>query len=80
MDFPATVAPFILRGITLVGIDSVYCSKERRFQAWDLLAKYLERTALQKMITTIGLDEVSERAPDMLAGRLKGRVVVDVNV
>ncbi|MCK0769745.1 acrylyl-CoA reductase (NADPH) [Chromohalobacter canadensis] len=80
MDFPATVAPFILRGITLVGIDSVYCSKERRFQAWDLLAKYLERAALQGLITIIGLDEVSERAPDMLAGRLKGRVVVDVNV
>ncbi|KAA0020286.1 oxidoreductase [Salinicola corii] len=80
MEFPATVAPFILRGITLVGIDSVYCSKTRRLQAWDLLAKYLERAALQGLITTIGLDEVSERAPDMLAGRLKGRVVVDVNV
>jgi acrylyl-CoA reductase (NADPH) len=79
MDLPATVAPFILRGVTLVGIDSVHCPKPQRMQAWELLARQLDKNTLQALTTEIGLGEVIDLAPQMLAGKLKGRIVIDVN-
>lgn len=78
MDFPGTVAPFILRGVTLAGIDSVYASPARRREAWQSLARELDVRKLDAMTSEIGLDEVIARAPDMLAGRVRGRLVVDV--
>jgi acrylyl-CoA reductase (NADPH) len=79
MDLPATVAPFILRGVTLAGIDSVYCPKPLRMQAWELLAQHLDKSALKAVTTETGLSQVIALAPQMLAGKLKGRIVVDVN-
>ncbi|HXF80042.1 MAG TPA: MDR family oxidoreductase [Usitatibacter sp.] len=79
MDFPVTVAPFILRGVTLRGINSVYASRAHREQAWDHLARELDRDALESMSAEIGLAEAIARAPDVLAGRVRGRLVVDVN-
>ena len=79
MDFPATVAPFILRGIRLVGIDSVMAPLVAREAAWASLAAELDRSTLAAMTTEIGLAEAIVRAPDVLAGRLRGRLLVDVN-
>ena len=79
MDFPVTVAPFILRGVTLRGINSVTASRERRQQAWDLLARELDHATLESMVTEIGLNEAVARAPDVIAGKMRGRLVVDVN-
>jgi acrylyl-CoA reductase (NADPH) len=78
MDFPATVAPFILRGVRLIGIDSVMCPIERRIQAWQQLAEELDRTKLDTMTRQIGLGEAFEAAHDILAGKVRGRIVVDV--
>jgi len=78
MDFPATVAPFILRGVTLVGIDSVYAPRPERAAAWERLARDLEPNLLQLIARTIGLGEVVAMAPELLAGRVRGRLVVDV--
>ena len=79
MDFPVTVAPFILRGVTLRGINSVYALREHREAAWGLLSRELEPALLESMVTEIGLAEAIERAPDVLAGKIRGRLVVDVN-
>jgi acrylyl-CoA reductase (NADPH) len=79
MDFPVTVAPFILRGVTLRGINSVYAIRAQREQAWDHLARELDREALESMTQEIGLAEAISRAPDVLAGKVRGRLVVDVN-
>lgn len=79
MDLPATVAPFILRGVTLVGIDSVMCPRPERIAAWGRLARDLEPAALELMTREIGLGEVIACASDILDGRVRGRVVVDVN-
>ncbi|HEX3062865.1 MAG TPA: MDR family oxidoreductase [Usitatibacter sp.] len=79
MDFPVTVAPFILRGVTLRGINSVYAIRAHREQAWDHLARELDREALESMSAEIGLAEAIARAPDVLAGKVRGRLVVDVN-
>lgn len=79
MDFPATVAPFILRGVTLAGIDSVMAPYARRMQAWQRLAKELPADVLSGNTTTIGLSETPEAAQHQLAGQVRGRVVVDVN-
>ena len=78
MDLPASVAPFILRGVTLAGVDSVYVPRERRLLAWQRLAQDLDTDLLAAMTSTIGLSEVVDAARDLLAGRLHGRVVVDV--
>jgi len=78
MDFPVTVAPFILRGITLRGINSVYAVREKRERAWELLSRELDPATLESMITDIGLAEAIARAPDVLAGKIRGRLVVDV--
>ena len=79
-DFPSTVMPFILRGVTLVGIDSVYCSKEVRENAWQRLSKNLDTKILEKMINIISLAEVSDVAEKMLKNNTHGRIVVDVNL
>jgi acrylyl-CoA reductase (NADPH) len=78
MDFPVTVAPFILRGITLRGINSVYAAREKRERAWELLARELDPATLESMVTDIGLAESIARAPEVLAGKIRGRLVVDV--
>ena len=79
MDFPVTVAPFILRGVKLDGINSVTCPMERRRRAWQQLEKDLDRAKLASMIEEIPLAEALVRAPDVIAGKHRGRLVVDVN-
>jgi len=79
MDFPATVAPFILRGVTLAGIDSVMCPRALRIAAWERLAHDLEISKLDAISqSVIGLDEAIPVAASLLAGKVRGRVVVDV--
>ncbi|MBV2133212.1 oxidoreductase [Pseudomonas sp. MAP12] len=79
MEFPATVAPFILRGVTLAGIDSVMRPRADRLQAWQRLARDLDKGLLASMSREIGLEEAIPAAGELLAGRVRGRVVVDVN-
>ncbi|TNF60693.1 MAG: oxidoreductase [Burkholderiales bacterium] len=79
MDLPASVAPFILRGVTLYGIDSVMAPLARREAAWRQLAQRLDRSRLAAMTRTIGLADAIAAAGDILAGRVRGRLVVDVN-
>jgi len=78
MDLPATVAPFILRGVTLAGIDSVYAPRALRQRAWDRLAADLDPARLDAMSRTIPLAEAIPAAQEILAGRVRGRLVVDV--
>ena len=77
-DFSATVLPFILRGINLAGIDSVYCPLEYRIEAWERLTIDLDLKHLEKIISVITLDQVVARADQMLSGHLHGRIIVDV--
>lgn len=79
MEFPATVAPFILRGVTLAGIDSVMRPRADRLEAWSRLARDLDKTLLAPITREIGLEEAIAVASELLAGRVRGRVVVDVN-
>jgi acrylyl-CoA reductase (NADPH) len=79
MDFPASVAPFILRGVSLLGIDSVMAPRELRQLAWDRLARDLDAVSLDRISTVIGLSEVPNAAQNIVNGRIRGRVVVDVN-
>jgi acrylyl-CoA reductase (NADPH) len=79
MDFPATVAPFILRGITLAGINSVTAPSEVRSEAWSRLAKGLDLAKLESMTREIPLAESLNVAREILAGQVRGRLVVDVN-
>lgn len=79
MDLPATVAPFILRGISLAGIDSVNQPIARRMRAWDALAQEIEGETLDKLTTEIKLSNAITYAQDLLDGKIKGRLVVDVN-
>ena len=78
MDFPATVAPFILRGVTLAGIDSVMCPRPTRLEAWARLALNLDISKLDAIARVIGLSEAIPMAQSLLAGQVRGRVVVDV--
>jgi acrylyl-CoA reductase (NADPH) len=79
MDFPATVAPFILRGVTLAGIDSVMCPRADRLVAWQRLATDLDIAKLGLIANEIGLTDVIPTATRLLDGRVRGRVIVDVN-
>ena len=79
MDFPSSVAPFILRGVTLFGIDSVMAPRALRLTAWQRLAVDLDSARLATMTREISLAEAIPAAEDILAGRVKGRLVVDVN-
>jgi len=78
MDLPTSVAPFILRGVWLLGIDSVQCPMPRRLEAWQRLATDLDMKKLQSMTHTIKLSGVREAAGDILAGRVRGRLVVEI--
>jgi acrylyl-CoA reductase (NADPH) len=78
MDFPATVAPFILRGVTLYGIDSVMAPMALRQQAWARLAKDLDMAKLESMTREIGMDAVVSTAAELLDGKVRGRVVVNI--
>ena len=78
MDFPATVAPFILRGVTLAGIDSVMAPLAKRQQAWDRLAKDLDLAKLESMIEEVPLARAVEKAADLMLGKVRGRVVVKI--
>jgi acrylyl-CoA reductase (NADPH) len=79
MDFPASVAPFILRGVSLLGIDSVMAPRELREPAWNRLARDLEPAALDRISKLIGLGDVVAAAQDIVSGKVRGRIVVDVN-
>ncbi|MDG1828533.1 MAG: oxidoreductase, partial [Luminiphilus sp.] len=76
---PATVMPFILRGVTLYGIDSVMAPIAAREQAWQRLATDLDKTRLESMINEISLAEAMDIGGDVLAGKIRGRLLVDVN-
>ena len=78
-DLPASVLPFILRNVTLAGIDSVNAPRQARLQAWDRLARDLDLDKLASTTTTIGLAEVPNLASHVLQGQVRGRTVVDVN-
>jgi len=78
MDFPASVAPFILRGVTLYGIDSVMAPLNLRLQAWQRLASDLDVSKLEAMTREIGLSQAIGVATELLQGKVRGRVVVDV--
>ncbi len=78
MDLPATVAPFILRGVALLGVNSVTCAKALRMKAWQRLARDLDQQKLVAMTTHAPFERVVETAADILAGKVRGRVVVDI--
>jgi acrylyl-CoA reductase (NADPH) len=78
-DLPASVLPFILRGVTLVGVESVVCPNPARIDAWEQLAATLPQDLLEAMTTVEPLGRVFDRAEEILAGRTRGRVVFDVN-
>lgn len=79
IDFPATVAPFILRGVTLAGIDSVMSPRAERLEAWQRLARDLDISKLEMLSREIGLSEAIPVAAELLAGRVRGRVLVDIS-
>jgi acrylyl-CoA reductase (NADPH) len=78
MDLPTTVAPFILRGVTLCGIDSVMAPKPVRIEAWQRIARDLDMDKLKAISTTIGFEDIIGAATDILDGKIRGRVVVDM--
>jgi len=79
MDFPSTVAPFILRGVTLAGINSVYQTRDVRLLAWQRLATDLDLAKLETMTHEVGLSQAIDEAGLLLEGKVRGRRVVDVN-
>ncbi|WP_248322409.1 MDR family oxidoreductase [Caballeronia sp. Sq4a] len=79
MDFPATVAPFILRGVALLGVDSVYVPRERRIAAWNAIAADVPVETIERVASAISLADAPESAASLLRGEIKGRVIVDVN-
>ena len=79
MDFPGTVAPFILRGVTLAGIDSVMRPRPHRGAAWRRLSRDLDLERLELLTEEIPLSQVIERASHFHGGQVRGRIVVDVN-
>lgn len=76
MDFPASMAPFILRGVRLIGVDSVMCPKNDRLQAWQRLATDLDPMVLDAVATEIPLDQVQQIVPQFLEGKIRGRLVI----
>lgn len=78
MDLPGSVAPFILRGVTLAGVDSVMAPKARRLQAWERLARDLDTDKLDALTTTRPLADAPDLAKEILAGQVRGRVVLTV--
>jgi acrylyl-CoA reductase (NADPH) len=78
MELPTSVAPFILRGVSLLGIDSVRAPKAIRIAAWERLARDLDKGTLKAMTKTIRLDDVVATARDIVEGKVRGRVVVEI--
>jgi acrylyl-CoA reductase (NADPH) len=78
MDLPAFVTPFILRGVSLLGIDSVQAPMPLRVEAWDRLAMDLDISKLEAITTTIGFDDLPDAAQKIMAGKIRGRLVVDI--
>ncbi|WP_295638402.1 MDR family oxidoreductase [Novosphingobium sp.] len=78
-DFPATVMPFILRGVRLLGVDSVMAPRSLRTKAYERLARDLDAASLEAIATEIALADAPAAAADLIAGKIRGRVVVDVN-
>ena len=78
MDLPTSVAPFILRGVCLLGIDSVMCPQTRRREAWNRLASGLDRGKLAAMTNEVGLGQVQDFGLAILEGRVRGRIVVKI--
>lgn len=78
MDLPTSVAPFILRAVKLIGIDSVMCPMERRQEAWRRLARDLDVGRLDALTSHVTLEDVPQVAVDLLAGKVRGRTVVDI--
>jgi acrylyl-CoA reductase (NADPH) len=76
MAFPATVAPFILRGVTLAGVDSVMAPRAERLEAWRRLAQDLDMARLEQLVEEVALQDVIALAPRLLAGQVRGRVLV----
>lgn len=79
LDLPTSVAPFILRGVKLIGVDSVMAPKPRRLAAWQKLATDLDAAKLDRITQEIALTEVIGKASDILEGKVRGRLVVNVN-
>jgi acrylyl-CoA reductase (NADPH) len=77
-DLPTTVLPFILRGVKLIGIDSVHCPKPKRIEAWRRLARDLDKNRLAAMTKHVKLADVPRIAAEIVAGRVRGRIVVDL--
>lgn len=78
MDLPTSVAPFILRGVSLLGIDSVMAPKELRLEAWRRIATDLDHEKLARLSTTIGFDDILQAGRDIVEGKIRGRVVVEM--
>ena len=78
MDLPTNVAPFILRGVKLIGVNSVSTPMPRRLKVWDRLVQDLDLTKLHALTTHVKFDDVPKVAADIVAGKVKGRVVVDI--
>jgi len=78
MDLPGSVAPFILRGVSLLGIDSVQMPMPRRRQAWERLARDLDTAKLDAMTRTIAFSDLRKAGEEILAGQIRGRVVVEI--
>jgi len=77
-DLPATVIPFLLRGVNLLGIDSVLCPRDERTEAWQRLARDLPLDRLERMTQTVPLSGLPELAPQILKGEVRGRTIVDI--
>lgn len=78
MDLPTSVAPFILRGVSLLGIDSVMAPKALRLEAWQRIADELDHQKLARLSTTIGFDDILQAGRDIVEGKIRGRVVVEM--
>jgi len=77
-DLPSTVMPFILRGVALLGVDSVMVPKQKRIKAWNRIAADLDMSKLDALTNTIGFDGIIGTAHDILDGKVRGRVIVDM--
>jgi len=78
-DLNLTVYPFILRGVRLIGIDSVQCSMSQRLEIWSKLAKIWKPTHLEELATTISLTQLPEKISEILQGKMQGRIIVDLH-
>ena len=77
-DLPATVMPFILRNVALLGVDSVMASRELRTEAWNRIGTDLDLSKLESLTTEIGFDDILQTACDLIDGKVRGRVIVDM--